>query len=149
MLNGFFTNYGSAIFVGILLCVTLSHVISSSRKSRKEKPDPEPVFASIHGMYVCYQCDTIFNTPQCPKCNEDAVIPLVHLTGSVIEDERVTAILDKLQQHNSWKIPAFQEGQAVTLLHAPSSKPESSNGGASEAPVKLSAIRAERVQESS
>src|SRR5208337_3057154 len=108
MLNDFFTNHGSVIFLSILLLVVLSGLISSRKKSRKERPDLPFIFAPIRGMYVCYQCDTIFNTVRCPKCNEGAVIPLVHLTGSVIEDERVAAVLGRLQRRSTWKLPTFQ-----------------------------------------
>ena len=44
-----------------------------------------PVFAPIRKMYICYQCDTVFNTDICPNCQEKAVIPLSRLTGIVTE----------------------------------------------------------------
>ncbi len=146
MLNDLFTNHGSVIFFSILLLVVLSGLISSRKKSRKERPDLPLIFAPIRGMYVCYQCDTIFNTARCPKCGEEAVIPLIHLTGSVMEDERVASVLGRLQRRSTWKLPtfqSFQDGQAVTS----ESRPEVSNGSASEVPVTIAVLSSERGRE--
>jgi hypothetical protein len=135
MLNEVYTNHGSAIFLGTLLCFVLFCILSSGRKSRKEKPDPPSLFAPIHGMYVCYQCDTIFNTAQCPICGEEAAIPLVHLTGSITEHESLAVVIGKLQEHSTWKLPTFPARQAIIL--APPPGPKSSNGGVSEVPRTL------------
>ncbi len=146
MLNELFTNHGSAVFLSVLLLLTLASLISSSKKSRKERPDPPIIFAPIRGMYVCYQCDTIFNTPQCPECNEEAVIPLIHLTGSILENETASAVIGKLQGHHTWKLPTFQTfqyGKAIT--HA--SRPEASNGGAPEVPVAIEVLASESGRE--
>ncbi len=146
MLNEFITNHGPVIFLGLLLLLVLSGIIFSGKKSRTEKPDPPSIFAPIRGMYVCYQCDTIFNTAQCPLCNEDAAIPLIHLTGSILENDRLAAVMEKLQGRSTWKLPtfqAFEEGQEV----APGYMPEVSNGGASEVPMTISALRPERSRE--
>jgi len=145
MLSELFSNHGSAICLGILLCLVVWRVISSSRKSRKKIPvDPPSIFGPIRGMYVCYQCDTIFNTTQCPGCYEDAVIPLIHLTGSIMEDERVAAVIGRLQERNGWKLWNFQDGQKVTL--APASMPASSNGDAPAITVRLPALRLKEVR---
>jgi len=125
-LNALFTNHGSAIFLGTLLCIVLVGVISRRQKPREERPDPPEIFAPIRGMYVCYECDTVFNTIRCPKCNEDAVIPLVHLTGSIEEDKRIASVVAKLQEHSTWNLPVFQDKQVVAL--APPCRPEPSNG---------------------
>ena len=148
MLNDFFANYGSMVFLGALILLVMSRIISSSRKSRKERSDPPFMFGPIRGMYVCYQCDTIFNTPKCPVCNEDATIPLIHLTGSVMQFERVSALISKLQENNSWKIPVSQDGQAITL--ALSTRPELVNNDELEVPVAIpvrNTRRAETVRE--
>ena len=143
MVNEPFTNYGSAIFLGAFLCIVLTIAISLRKESRREKPDPPFIFGPIRGMYVCYQFDTIFNTPRCPECLEEAVIPLIRLTGSLIEDERVGAVIGKLQGRSTWKLPifqTFQDGQAVT----PASWPEASNGGASEIPMTIEVLPSKR-----
>jgi len=145
MLSEFFTNHVSAIFLGILICLVLSRLIASFRKTRKEKPDPPFIFGPIRGMYVCYQCDTVFNTPQCPVCDEQAVIPLIHLTGSVIEDQRVAAVLRRLQEPTILKLSTFKNQQAAAT--ASESRPESANGGMSEVPVVFSVFESETGQE--
>ncbi len=143
MLNDFFTNHGSVIFLSVLFFLVLSGLISSRKKSRQERPDPPFIFAPIRGMYICYQCDTIFNTVRCAECNEEAIIPLIHLTGSIIEDKRAAAVIGKLQGRSTWKLPTFQtlqDGQAV----ASASRPEAPNGGASEVPVTIEVLSSER-----
>jgi hypothetical protein len=143
MLNDFYTNHGSAIFIGLFLSLFLSLIISSSRKkTRKERPDPPTISGPIRGMYVCYQCDTIFNTDQCPMCGEEAVVPLIHLTGSIMEDERVAVVISKLQKGITWKLPTFHDGQPIA--EASASRPKSTNGGASEVPVTLSSLSESR-----
>jgi hypothetical protein len=146
MLNEFFTDHGFVIFLSVTFLLVLSSFISFNKRYRGEKPDPPMIFGPIRGMYVCYQCDTIFNTCRCPKCNEEAIIPLIHLTGSVLENEKVAAVIGKLQGSSAWKVPTFQtfqEGQAVT----PASRRKGSNGGASEAPVTIAALTSERGRE--
>jgi hypothetical protein len=86
-------------------------------------------------MYVCYQCDTVFNTVRCPKCDEEAVIPLVHLTGSIVEDKRIAPVIGKLQEHSAWKLPAVEAERLIVLESA--RRPKSSNG-VSEGSVTLS-----------
>lgn len=143
MLNDFFTNHGPVMFISILVFLVLFGLVSSRKKSRQERPDPPFIFAPIRGMYICYQCDTIFNTVRCPECNEEAIIPLIHLTGSITEDKRVAAVVAKLQRRSTWKLPTlqtFQDGQAV----ASASRPEASNGAASEIPVTIEVLPSER-----
>jgi len=135
MLSELYTNHGAAIFLGTLACIIFLEVISVRRKPRKERPDPPAIFGPIRGMYVCYQCDTVFNTIRCPRCNEDAVIPLVHLTGSIVEDRRIAPVIGKLEERRTWKLPAFEDKRVVKL--APAGRPKPSNG-ASEASVTLS-----------
>jgi len=130
MLSELFTNHSQAAFVIILLWVVLLGVIFSRRKSRKERPDPPCIFGPIRGMYVCYQCDTIFNTPQCPTCNEEAAIPLIHLTGSIIQNERLTAMIDRLQVRSTWILQISQDGETDTPT--PALRPEAVNGSAYE-----------------
>ncbi len=136
MQNEFFTNHIQAFFLGTLLLTVLAAIIYPRKKNKKEKPDPPVIFGSIRGMYVCYQCDTIFNTLKCPVCNEEAVVPLIQLTGSIIEDGRVAAVVGKLQRCSTRKLPpllAFQDEHAV--LPAPASKP--ANGDATEVPATV------------
>lgn len=145
MLNEFFTNHGEVVFVGILLSLVMLLIISTSRrKSRKERPDPPSIYAPIRGMYVCYQCDTIFNTPRCPECNEEAVVPLIHLTGSLIKNERITTVIEKMQGRTTWKLPIFQTFQDVEAV---TPGPEVINGGASEVPVTIAVLSSERGPE--
>src|SRR5271157_5852608 len=96
MLNNFLTNHGLVTFPVLLFLLVLSGIIASRKKPRKERPDPPFIFGPIRGMYVCYQCDTIFNTPRCPECLAEAALPLIHLTGSITEDERVAALIRKM-----------------------------------------------------
>ena len=145
MLNELLTNHGGAAFVVILLGVVLLGVLFSRRRSRSERPDPPSIFGPIRGMYVCYQCDTVFNTTQCPVCHEEATIPLIHLTGSVILNDRLTALMDRLQERSTWKLPTFAESEAAAA--APSSRLESPNGGASEVPLTVALLRSERSRE--
>ena len=145
MLSEFVTNHGEAAFVVILLWVVLLGVIFSRRKSRKERLDPPSIFAPIRGLFVCYQCDTIFNTPQCPVCEEEAAIPLIHLTGSVIQNERLSTLIDRLQERGTMKLPIFQYAD-VEVPEAPS-RLEPTNGGASELPLTLSLLRSEKGRE--
>jgi len=148
MLNELFTNHGLLVFSGLLFLVVLLSLISTSRKYRKERPDPPMIFAPIRGMYICYQCDNIFNTPRCPACDEEAVIPLVHLTGSIMEEDRITAVIDKLQDRRTWRLPkvkTFIDGQAFASVASP--EPGSLNGDGSEVPVKSPMIREERPRE--
>ena len=130
MLDELFRNHGQAAFIVILLGVVLLGVILSKRKFRKEKPDRPPIFGPIRAMYVCYNCDTIFNTVRCPMCREEATIPLIQLTGSVIQNERLTAMLDRLQMRGTFKLPTSRGGEK----HAPTpaSRPEAVNGGVYE-----------------
>ena len=135
MINELFTNHGWEIFSGTFFCLVLIFILPSGRKSLKERPGPPSFFAPIHGMYVCYQCDTIFNTARCPTCGEEAAIPLVHLTGSITEHESLAVVIGKLQEHSTWKLPTFPARQAIIL--APPPGPKSSNGGVSEVPRTL------------
>jgi len=136
-------NNGLIIFPGLLFLLVLSGVISSRKKSRKEKPDPPSIFGPIRDMFVCYQCDTIFNTTRCPGCNEEAVIPLIHLTGIVLDDERVAAVIDKLQNHRTWKLPAFQVLQGEQpVMPEPASRKKPPNGSAPEVPMSISVLEA-------
>lgn len=136
MLNGLFTHCASEIFIGAVLAFALTRVISSGANSRrKEKPDPPAVFGPIRGMYVCYQCDTVFNTAQCPGCREEALIPLIHLTGSIVEDGRVAAVANRLNARANSKQALLQNEQVVQPL--PASLPESSNGNGAEVPVRI------------
>ncbi len=136
MLNGLFTHYASEIFIGAVLAFALTRAISSGGKSRrKEKPDLPAVFGPIRGMYVCYQCDTVFNTAQCPGCREEALIPLIHLTGSIEEDGRVVAVAKRLSARVNSKRAPLQNEQVVQP--SPASLPESSNGGGAEVPVRF------------
>jgi len=134
MLQELYANHGAVIFLGTLVCITLLEVTSYRKKPRREKPDPPSIYGPIRGMYVCYQCDTVFNTPQCPECNEEAVVPLVHLTGSIEEDERITSVIGKLRERGACK-PLFQDERLVAP--APARRPEPSNG-VSEFPLALS-----------
>ena len=146
MLNEFFTDHGYMMFFSVIFFLVLSSLISFKRRYREEKPDHRMIYGPIRGMYVCYQCDTIFNTLRCPKCNEEAIVPLIHLTGSVLQTEKVTAVISKLQTSSTWKIPAFQtlqDGEAVT----PASRPKASNGAASKVPVKIPVLTSERGSE--
>jgi len=125
----FFTNYIETFLLGVLLFLVLLGLIALSKKKRqREKYDPPFIFGSIRGMYVCYQCDTIFNSPRCPGCDEEAVVPLVQLTGSIIEDERVAAVVSKLQGRNTWKLLIAQTdlGRQANV-RAPASRLESSD----------------------
>ncbi len=130
MLSELFTNHGESVFIVALVWVVLLGVIFSRRKSRKERPDPPSIFGPIRGMYVCYQCDTIFNTAQCPRCHAEAMIPLIQLTGSVIQNERLSAMIDRLQVRSTWKMPAFEGSETDTPTPAP--RPEAVDGGAYE-----------------
>lgn len=134
MISGLFTNYGSAVFIVAFTAFILSCVMASGRKfRRKEKPDPVPIFGPIRGLYVCYQCDTVFNTAQCPNCHEEAAIPLIYLTGSILEDERVVAITNRIKTRGDWKLSLPQGEQP-----APASLPNPSNGkDSSEVPVSF------------
>src|SRR5208283_4667647 len=105
MLSELFANHGESVFIVALIWVVLLGVTFSGRKSRKERPDPPSIFGPIRGMYVCYQCDTIFNTPQCPVCEEEATIPLIYLTGSVMQHERLTAMISRPQERGTLKLP--------------------------------------------
>jgi hypothetical protein len=94
-------------------------------------------------MYICYQCDTIFNTVRCPQCGEQAVIPLIQLTGNIIENEGVAAVIGKLQGRSTRKLSTFQpfpERQAISAA----SRPEASNGGSSKVPVTIAVLKSER-----
>jgi uncharacterized alpha/beta hydrolase family protein len=133
MLSELITNHGQTALIVILLWVVLLGVILSRKKSRKDRPDPPSIFGPIRGMYVCYQCDTIFNTAKCPKCYEEAMIPLVQLTGSVIQNERLTAMISRLQGSSTLKLPIFQNSHVETPT--PASRPEPVNGDASEVPL--------------
>ena len=135
MLNELYAHHGSAIFLGTLICVVLLGAISLRKKPRKQRPEPPAIFGPIRGMYVCYQCDTVFNTPQCPTCHEEATIPLIHLTGSIAQNDRFTAMIDKFQEHNVCKLPAFEDKRVGVL--EPARRPKSSNG-VSEGAVTLS-----------
>lgn len=138
MLSGLFTQYASAAFIVAVVALVLSRLAFSGKKSRrKEKPDPPAIFGPIRGMYVCYQCDTIFNTTQCPGCHEEAAIPLIHLTGSIMEDVRVAAVTNRLKVRANWKLPSLQNEQAIQPAPAVAPVPNSSNGDASEVPVKF------------
>jgi hypothetical protein len=145
MLSEFFTDHGSVIFICVLFLLILSRV-PFGNKSRRERPDPPVISGHIHGMYICYQCDTIFNTPRCPECGEEAVVPLVRLTGSIMENERITAVIGKLQGRSTRKLPTFQTFQDVEAA-TPAPRPEVANGGASEVPVSIAVIRPERSRE--
>ena len=126
MLNEIYAHHGWTIVLGTLVCIVLLGAISLREKPRKLRPEPPAIFGPIRGMYVCYQCDTVFNTIRCPKCNEEAVIPLVHLTGSIVEDKRITPVIGKLQEYGGWKLPALEDKQLVLL--EPACRPKSSNG---------------------
>jgi uncharacterized alpha/beta hydrolase family protein len=128
----FFTNHIQVVFLGALLLTVLVGVTFPRKNRQKEKPDPPVIFGSIRGMYVCYQCDTIFNTAQCPRCYEEAMIPLIHLTGSVMQNESLTAMISRLQEHRTLKVPLLQDSDADTP--APASRREPVNGDASEVP---------------
>jgi hypothetical protein len=141
MLNELFANHGSSIFIGILLCLVILLVLSASRKkSRQERPDSPPIFGPIRGMYVCYACDTIFNTARCPTCAEEAVIPLVQLTGTIAEDDRIAVVISKLREPGPYRLPALRD--IKTIAPAPALMPEPTNGSASQDPAALSALRA-------
>ena len=148
MLKEFFTDHGVELFPIVVLFLVLLAIRSSKKKVRKERPDPPLIYGPIRGMYVCYQCDTVFNTPRCPECLEEAVIPLIHLTGSLTEDERVAAVIGKLQGHTTSKLPRFQ---IVPLPAASSSASASgskgSNGSASEFPAIITTVTSERSSE--
>jgi len=144
MLSELIANHGESVFVVVLLWVVLLGVMFSRRKSRKEAPDPPAIFGPIRGMYVCYQCDTIFNTTQCPVCREEAVIPLIHLTGTISQNEKLSVMMGRLQERSTLKLPTFEDIEAVKP--APSSRAESANG-ASEVPLALSLLKSERGRE--
>ena len=132
MLNVLFTNYDSAIFIGAVLVFVFFLALFSGKKGRrKEKGDPPAIFGPIRGMFVCYQCDTIFNTTLCPVCHEEASIPLILLTGSIVEDERVAAVTNRLKARANWKLTPLQIEQAIH----PASVANSSNGDAPVVPV--------------
>ncbi len=129
MLIGFFSHCALAIFLLAFLSLATAGVVSLGKKSRgKDRPDPPAIFAPIRGMYVCYQCDTIFNTAQCPGCHEDALIPLIHLTGTLMENERVSAVAVRLKEHAVRRFPA-PESQLSACLPTPP------NGDASKVPM--------------
>ena len=130
MLSELFTNHGESAFIVALIGVVLLGVIFSRRKSRKERPDPPSIFGPIRGMFVCYQCDTIFNTDQCPRCHTEAMIPLIKLTGSVIQNERLNAMIDRLQVRSTWEMPAFEDSETDAPTPAP--RPEAVDGGVYE-----------------
>jgi hypothetical protein len=130
MLNELYAHHGSVIFLGTLVCIVILGATFARTKPRKEKPDPPAIFGPIRGMYVCYQCDTVFNTIRCPNCDEDAVIPLVHLTGSIVQNDRIMAMTDRLQVRSTRKLPTRQNDE--TDRPAPTYRPEATNGGAHE-----------------
>jgi hypothetical protein len=144
MLSEFFASHGLETIPVVIFLLTLSAIITSRKKHRKERPDPPVLFGPIRGLYVCYQCDTIFNTTRCPGCQEDAVIPLIQLTGSIVEDDGVADVIRRLQRLGEWKLPDLQTlqiGQAVTPALKPGRK--SSNGKASEVPLTISDLISE------
>ncbi|MDR3569997.1 MAG: hypothetical protein P4L43_18395 [Syntrophobacteraceae bacterium] len=137
MVGGLFTHYALEIFMGAVFVFALSRIVSSGRNyRRREKPDPPAIFGPIRGMYVCYQCDTIFNTTQCPGCYEEASIPLIYLTGSIMEDERVRAVARRLNTRANRK-PAPLQNEQTVVPPAPASVAQSANGEASEVPVRI------------
>ncbi|MGC9197009.1 MAG: hypothetical protein ACP5IL_16380 [Syntrophobacteraceae bacterium] len=134
MLSQFFSQYSSAILIVAVLAFALARSVSGVKRSRRrEKPDPAPVFGPIRGMYVCYQCDLIFNTAQCPGCQEEAKVPLIHLTGSILEDERVSAVTNRISPSGSRNLPALPRQQPVQ----PVALTNSSNGDSAEVPVRI------------
>ena len=136
MLDGLFTHYASKIFIGAVLTFALSRFVACGKKKRrKEKPDPAAIFGPIRGMFVCYQCDTVFNTSQCPGCHEEGSIPLIHLTGSILEDERVAAVANRMNGRPGRKAASFNNELMVQPGQAP--VPEAPNGDASEVPVRI------------
>ncbi len=148
MVNNLLANHGIVIFPGLLFLLILWGLISSRKKARKERPDPPVVFAPIRGMFVCYQCDTIFNTPRCPECNEEAVVPLIQLTGNIIGDERVAAVIGKLQRRSDWKLPIFQPLEdGLAIVPKAASRKKAPNGGASEVPLPIAVHESERGRE--
>ena len=146
MLNDIFSNHGLVIFLSVFFLLVSSLFINFRRKPREEKPDGPLIFGPVRGMYVCYQCDTIFNTRQCPECGEEAVIPLIHLTGSITENERVASVISKMQTPGDWKMPAFRTFQDTQIV-APSSVPENANGDASKVPLTMEVLKPERSRE--
>jgi hypothetical protein len=135
MLKGLFSEYATAVFMAAVLAFAIARVVSSGKNSRRrEKPDPVPVFGPIRGMYVCYQCDTIFNTAQCPYCREEASIPLIHLTGSLLEDERVSVVTRRIDVRAGRNLPALQNELAAT---APATALKPANGDGSGVPVRI------------
>lgn len=145
MLNGLLTNYASELFIVTALGLILWRIVAANRRAqRKEKPDPPAIYGPIRGMYVCHQCDTIFNTTYCPGCHEEAVVPLINLTGSILEDENVAAIVSRLKARANWKPASVPSEQAVQA--APAALPKAANGDASEVPVRLM-YEPERVRE--
>lgn len=136
MLDGLLNHYASVILIVAALALVLSRILAASRRARRrERPDPEAIFGPIRGMYVCYQCDTVFNTAYCPGCHEEAVVPLINLTGSILESENVVAIVSRIKARTNWKLAAVPSEQAIQA--APASLPKPANGDASEAPVRL------------
>jgi hypothetical protein len=134
MLSRFFSQYASAIFIVAVLAFALARSVSGVKRSgRKEKPDPPPVFGPIRGMYVCYQCDLIFNTARCPGCQEEALIPLIHLTGSIQEDERVSAVTKRIGPNGSRNLSVLPRQQPVQ----PVALTNSTNGDSAEVPVRI------------
>lgn len=111
------------IFLGVLFFLVLSSLICSQKKrGRRERPDPVIIYGPIRAMYVCYQCDTIFNSSRCPRCNEEAVVPLIQLTGSIMEDERIAAVVGRLQgpgTRKSLNPETLREEQRVRRMAAP------------------------------
>jgi len=75
--------------IPVILTLFVAYTIRKTSRTKwtryNESMDTNILYGPIRGMFVCYECDTIFNTPMCPECHEEAVIPLIRLTGSVTD----------------------------------------------------------------
>jgi hypothetical protein len=91
-----------------------------------DREDPEMICAPIHGLFVCHQCDTVFNTRICPNCREDAMIPLVNLTGSFARlNYDVMKVLEekKIEQRRLLAAPVNTQPPDIKLVVSHEVKP--------------------------
>jgi hypothetical protein len=108
----------------IAMATLVAYTIKNASKIKRftmqpiEHTELRAVTASIHGLYICHQCDVIFNTAYCPSCGEEGMIPLVRLTGSFAKLEYD---MNKIRQGAVIETtPCNQKDLNVKLIDIPS-----------------------------